>query len=70
MFNNKKLLSGFRKYSIQDSVALYKSMRSAIHAYHLEYSIDLSDVLSTSSLSLKIFSRPGRLISLIVISQY
>ena len=55
MFNNKKLLSEFRKYSVQDSVALYKSMRSAILAYHEEYNIDLSDVLSTSSLSLKIF---------------
>lgn len=40
---------------MQDSIVLYDSIRSAAIKYHLTYKIDISSVLSTSSLSMKIF---------------
>lgn len=55
MFNNDKLLDEFIKYSLQDSLVLYESIKNAAIKYFLTYKIDISSILSTSSLSMKIF---------------
>lgn len=55
IFENKILFDEFIKYSINDSLILYKCMLAAGVKYKEAYSIDLSDTLSTSSLSLIIF---------------
>ena len=55
LFEDKNFWLEFKKYARQDAIALYKSMLYAKHIYLMKYYIDLSDVVSTSSLSLKIF---------------
>ena len=55
LFNDKNLLAEFKKYAKQDSLTLYLAILNASYDYFKNYQIDLSDVLSTSSLSLKIF---------------
>lgn len=57
LFNKTELLEEFKKYSLQDSVSLLKALVNAQAIYTSSYNIDITDsgVLSTSSLSLKIF---------------
>jgi hypothetical protein len=55
MFNNHKLLEEFKMYAIQDSIALYNALLEAQNYYSNKYSIDITSILSASSLSLKIF---------------
>jgi len=55
LFNNKELLSLFKDYSTQDSLALYQALIKAQEIYSKKHSVDITSILSTSTLSLKIF---------------
>lgn len=55
LFNDNELLEEFKTYSLQDSIALYNVLDKAQELYASEYNIDLTSILSTSTLSLKIF---------------
>ena len=55
LFNDSKLLDMFIQYSLQDSISLFKALDKAQHIYFGDYSVDISTILSTSTLSLKIF---------------
>jgi hypothetical protein len=55
MFNNTSLFMEFKQYALQDSIALLQALLKAQEIYLQDYNIDITSVLSTSSLSLKIF---------------
>ena len=55
--DDKDLLEEFIEYSKNDSLVLYKSMSNAQTIYYSKYEIDITTVLSTSTLSLKIFKK-------------
>jgi len=55
LFFNKELLNQFKEYSIQDYLALYETLKTAQQIYLRDYNVDITSILSTSSLSLKIF---------------
>jgi hypothetical protein len=55
LFNNLKLLSEFKEYSLQDSKALFNCMVKLQEMYLTFYNVDICSILSTSTLSLKIF---------------
>jgi hypothetical protein len=55
LFDNKELLNQILEYSLQDSITLYNALNKAQKLYLEKYFIDICDVLSASSLSLKIF---------------
>jgi hypothetical protein len=49
------LLNEFKIYSIQDAVSLLEALINAQNIYYNDFYIDITSVLSTSTLSLKIF---------------
>nr|YP_009739466.1 LAGLIDADG homing endonuclease [Tricholoma saponaceum]QIC20310.1 LAGLIDADG homing endonuclease [Tricholoma saponaceum] len=55
LFNNKPLFNKFKGYSLQDSICLYQALVEAQKIYISQYNIDITSILSTSTLSLKIF---------------
>lgn len=55
LFYNQELTFQLLEYSKQDSLALYKALSKAQQIYKEKYFVDICDVLSASSLSLKIF---------------
>ena len=55
LFNNNKLLIEFKQYALQDSIALLKTLLKAQEIYSRDFNIDITSIVSTSSLSLKIF---------------
>ena len=55
MFNDPKLLEEFKQYAVQDSSALFDALIKAQDLYFSMYSVDITSILSTSTLSLKIF---------------
>lgn len=55
LFNKPDLLEIFIKYSIQDSVCLYDALEYAQRIYILDHGVDITSIVSTSTLSLKIF---------------
>jgi DNA polymerase type B, organellar and viral len=55
LFNNQDLLKDFIEYSKQDSISLFNALSQAQDIYISEYGVDITTVLSTSTLSLKIF---------------
>jgi len=55
LFNKPDLLEEFKKYSLTDSVALLEALIKAQDIYIKNFSVDIASVLSTSTLSLKIF---------------
>jgi DNA polymerase type B, organellar and viral len=55
LFNNEQLLEEFKEYSIQDSKALFNCMINMQNIYLKDYNVDICSILSTSTLSLKIF---------------
>jgi hypothetical protein len=55
LFKDAKLLNEFEKYAIQDSVALLNALLKAQEIYLRDFNIDITSIVSTSSLSLKIF---------------
>jgi hypothetical protein len=57
LFDNTDLLNSFKTYSLQDSICLLNALNKAQEIYSNDNDIDISDVLSTSCLSLKIFRK-------------
>ena len=57
LLSNYNLLKSFIDYSLNDSIILFKCILNASITYLEKYDIDLSDSLSLSSLSLKIFRK-------------
>ena len=55
LFKNNTLLNTFKEYSLQDSVCLYQAILSAQMEYFVNYSFDILNALSASSLAFKIF---------------
>jgi DNA polymerase type B, organellar and viral len=57
LFNkeNENLLEEFVEYSLQDSNCLYDCISRLQEIYLLEYNVDITTILSTSTLSMKIF---------------
>jgi DNA polymerase type B, organellar and viral len=55
LFNNKTLFSEWLNYSKQDSAALFNALVNAQLIYLEKYKIDLTSIVSISSLSFKIF---------------
>jgi hypothetical protein len=55
MFTDNNLLHQFKQYSLQDSITLFNALIEAQKIYINQYNIDITSVLSTSTLSLKIF---------------
>jgi len=57
LFEDNELLKEFKKYSLQDSVALLDALLKAQTIYYNKYEVDLAEALSTSTLSLRIFRK-------------
>lgn len=55
IFDNDMLLNEFKNYCIQDSKALFNALNRAQEIYIDKYSVDITSIFSTSTLSLKIF---------------
>jgi len=55
LFDNKELFEEFLIYCKQDSLALFNALNKAQEIYKEKYFVDITDVLSAPSLSLKIF---------------
>lgn len=55
ILNNFKLLRRFKLYAMQDSVTLYEALKQAQQLYCDMYNVDICSIVSTSTLSLKIF---------------
>jgi hypothetical protein len=55
MFNNFKLLEEFKQYAVRDSSALFDALIEAQNYYYNKYCVDITSILSASSLSFKIF---------------
>lgn len=56
LFDSRELFNQFLEYSRQDSIALYQALTKAQEIYLEKYFVDITKVLSASSLSLLIFS--------------
>lgn len=59
LFNkkNEKMLAEFKEYSLQDSNCLYDCINKLQELYIQEYNVDITTILSTSTLSMQIFRR-------------
>jgi hypothetical protein len=57
LFDNVDLLNEFKSYAIQDSICLLEALNYAQITYYDSYKIDITSILSTSTLSLKIFRK-------------
>lgn len=55
LFENSLLLEEFKEYSLQDSACLYDCIYKLQELYLTEYNVDITTILSTSTLSMKIF---------------
>ena len=55
LFNSGVLISKFKKYALQDALALFNALDYAQLIYFNKFKIDISSVYSTATLSLKIF---------------
>jgi len=55
LFKNKQLLQKFKEYSLQDSIALFDCIYKLQEMYLMDYRVDITTILSTSTLSMKIF---------------
>nr|UEP17224.1 hypothetical protein [Lactarius zonarius] len=55
LFQDKDLLEQFIQYSQQDSICLLKALTKAQKIYIKEHKVDIATILSTSTLSFKIF---------------
>jgi len=55
LFEKSLLLEEFKKYSLQDSNCLYECIYKLQEMYLTEYNVDITTILSTSTLSIKIF---------------
>nr|YP_010160567.1 DNA polymerase [Gymnopilus junonius]QRH17753.1 DNA polymerase [Gymnopilus junonius] len=57
VFFDSNLYSSFKDYAMQDSKSLHNALLTAQKIYLSKYQVDICQVLSTSSLSLKIFRK-------------
>jgi hypothetical protein len=55
LFKDPKLFNEFKLYAIQDSLCLLKTLLVAQDIYLKDYNVDITTIISTSTLSLKIF---------------
>lgn len=55
VFNNPVLFKEFKTYAKQDSISLLNALLKAQEIYLRDFNIDITTIVSTSSLSLKIF---------------
>lgn len=55
LFSDKRMLQEFSTYALQDSICLYQALVKAQDYYLNNYNVDITTIVSTSSLSLKIF---------------
>jgi len=55
LFDKPDLLDQFKTYSLQDSISLLNALLEAQKIYLAQHNVDISTILSTSTLSLKIF---------------
>jgi len=55
LLNSDKLLNEFKQYSLQDSKALFDCLKIAQLLYITNYKVDITSIVSSPSLSLKIF---------------
>lgn len=55
MFKNPVLFKEFKNYAKQDSISLLNALLKAQEIYLRDFNIDITTIVSTSSLSLKIF---------------
>jgi hypothetical protein len=57
LFDNLELFNLFKEYSLQDSICLLNALNTAQRIYYKTYKIDITSIVSTSTLSLKIFRK-------------
>jgi hypothetical protein len=57
LFKDKHLLEEFKEYALQDSICLNNALNELQIMYNMEFGIDITTILSTSTLSLKIFRK-------------
>lgn len=57
LFENPSLLEKFKSYALQDTICLLKALEILQDKYHINHKIEISSILSTSTLSLKIFRK-------------
>jgi hypothetical protein len=55
IFDNQLLLEELKGYALNDSIALYEAILKAQRIYLDDYHVDITSIVSTASLSLKIF---------------
>ena len=55
LFKNPRLWGLFKKYALQDAVALYKALFNAQLIYFSNFKVDITTIVSSPTLSLKIF---------------
>lgn len=55
--SNKELYNNFIEYAKQDSLSLYEALTTAQNTYYNDFKVDITTILSTSTLSLKIFRK-------------
>jgi hypothetical protein len=55
LFDKPSLLDEFKDYALQDSVSLFNCISKLQEIYFRDYQVDICSILSTSTLSLKIF---------------
>lgn len=55
LFDSPRLWASFKKYSLQDSIALYNALRTAQDIYFNNFKVDITTIFSSPTLSLKIF---------------
>jgi hypothetical protein len=53
--SNLNLLENFKQYALQDSISLFEALTKAQNLYLMNFNVDITTVLSTATLSLKIF---------------
>ena len=55
VFYDKNLFVTFKKYSLQDALSLFNALINAQNEYFDKYNVDITTIVSASSLALKIF---------------
>lgn len=55
LFYNPEVFDKFKEYSIRDSVCLHEALSDAQHEYWVNYRVDITTIVSASSLAFKIF---------------
>lgn len=69
LFNNPKSFGLFKKYALQDAVALFESITMAQITYFNKFKVDITTVVSSPTLSLKIFRSNFLSLSIPVLSR-